>query len=817
MSLIAQNNEVFWQRQKMKSNQRISLKSASSSDIVYHNGYAKNENFSTLPFIYDVVDDVIYHYTDGKVIGYNTQTKTNVFESQTLNVFSHYSSWLEVDTQNNCIYYGFTIYGDTDDRIYKVDKTDGSWEHVATLACNFDAEVYKGTLYVSGLGYSNWNGQNDTNSIWKVDLTGNNNHKKLITIPGNSCGLAINSHGDIVCGSYDIPNGGYGVYYWAASMIDFAQKQNIILDTSTATTLAKLKSGIYDCEFDAGDNLYWNMNNFSTGSSLNKWNCQTGSGNNAITVFTQTAGGWLSMIKSSGNLSQGGKANLVYVAGTKEGLLSIYKNQSASKKLKSADGSVQNIAKVYDYTPAPGQFVNQEGFGTLKGAQGLCDGSNKLLTLGAWGGYVVVGFDQPIKNHPDNPYGVDFTIFGNAFLGSSEPGIVQVMKDVNGNGKPDDIWYELKGSSHYFQSTKYNYEVTYSNPNSLADVPYLTSDAKNGVVKYMSDYYKQQHYPLKENFPDIDQKSYSLQGSKLLSKTGQDNFVINYYMDFGYADNYSSVAGADPSKPDNPYTLDVQEGCKGDPFDIDWAIDSKGNHVNLDQIDFVRVYNGVLQHGGWLGEVSTEIKQISSVLPNASIKGVTDVIITSHPLVYGRFPVQKTFKWYKNETYQFESYLISRGRLNDNQNITWTSSAPEVASITSNGALTGHKTGTTTLTAVWAGNSKIKRTLKIEITADPMPVGTNKGANPKIPTAIEPLPSVQQQVYIHPAPVKDMAYISNVNNATIQIYNISGKLVQKLQNYRNGQKINLNNLTKGLYIVKILDEGKTSTLKFLKE
>lgn len=58
-------------------------------------------------------------------------------------------------------------------------------------------------------------------------------------------------------------------------------------------------------------------------------------------------------------------------------------------------------------------------------------------------GYIIVGFDHSIPNS-GNQY--DFCVQGNAFDGSSEPGIVWVMQDINGNGLPDDEWYELKGS-----------------------------------------------------------------------------------------------------------------------------------------------------------------------------------------------------------------------------------------------------------------------------------------------------------------------------------------------------------------------------------
>ena len=38
------------------------------------------------------------------------------------------------------------------------------------------------------------------------------------------------------------------------------------------------------------------------------------------------------------------------------------------------------------------------------------------------------------------------TITGNAFQGWNEPGIVWVQEDANGNGVPDEMWYEIRGS-----------------------------------------------------------------------------------------------------------------------------------------------------------------------------------------------------------------------------------------------------------------------------------------------------------------------------------------------------------------------------------
>ena len=123
------------------------------------------------------------------------------------------------------------------------------------------------------------------------------------------------------------------------------------------------------------------------------------------------------------------------------------------------------ITKVLEYLPAVGQFVNelpeyedgdtQEAM-NAKALEYLADNQRSLVTLGGWGGYIVVGFDHTILNVPGKR---DFRVLGNAFYanenkdpydgGSCEPGVIMVAYDANRNGKPDENeWYEIQGSAH---------------------------------------------------------------------------------------------------------------------------------------------------------------------------------------------------------------------------------------------------------------------------------------------------------------------------------------------------------------------------------
>ncbi|MDE6308927.1 MAG: hypothetical protein K2L81_01895, partial [Muribaculaceae bacterium] len=44
-------------------------------------------------------------------------------------------------------------------------------------------------------------------------------------------------------------------------------------------------------------------------------------------------------------------------------------------------------------------------------------------------------------------------------------------------------------------------------------------------------------------------------------------------------------------------------------FDIGWAVDAQGHPVDLPGVDFIRVYTGLNQYCGWLGETSTELSR----------------------------------------------------------------------------------------------------------------------------------------------------------------------------------------------------------------
>lgn len=259
---------------------------------------------------------------------------------------------------------------------------------------------------------------------------------------------------------------------------------------------------------------------------------------------------------------------------------------------------------VDEYVPAPGQFVNtmpkyEEGDDAAsmaaKCTQAIGGNRNGMISLGAYGGYVTFHFDHSVANVKGEK---DLYIKGNAFSssaypdkfgGSSEPGIVMVSQDVNGNGKPDDAWYELSGSADVDSVGKvvYGYEIAYTKA-AMQDVPWTDNRNKNGVVN-RNMFHAQEYFPLWLPSP------LKFQGT-LLPPNGENlgddanPYWFQYALRYGYVDNVGNG--------------DI-DACS---FDIGWAVEPVTRKpVYLDHIDFVRVYCAQNQVCSWLGETSTEV------------------------------------------------------------------------------------------------------------------------------------------------------------------------------------------------------------------
>ena len=265
------------------------------------------------------------------------------------------------------------------------------------------------------------------------------------------------------------------------------------------------------------------------------------------------------------------------------------------------------IARVYDYTPAPGQFINvlpmyEEGDTEAdmleKVSEQLVGRTDGLICLGAWGGYVTFGFDHPVVNVQGE---YDLLVYGNSIinqaeqpdgytLGSPEPGVVYVSCDENNDGIPNDTWYELAGSEA--AQANRDYEVTYKN-NGRAPIPWTDNEGNSGAIMLNQFHTQASYYPLWR-----DDKKYTLSGTRLPDNVYSDN--NNYMFDYGYVDNWPNT----------------DERAK---LNLDNAIDAEGKNVALKYVDFIRVQTGTMTAGSLTGEASTEVAGAEDLHPNAPL------------------------------------------------------------------------------------------------------------------------------------------------------------------------------------------------------
>ncbi|HUV09287.1 MAG TPA: hypothetical protein VMX75_16240 [Spirochaetia bacterium] len=267
-------------------------------------------------------------------------------------------------------------------------------------------------------------------------------------------------------------------------------------------------------------------------------------------------------------------------------------------------------------SPGAGQHTNDETYamtsanfqklyGPPDGRGSNAPNANSVVSLHGPGAYITVRFSPPIEDHPDNIKGYDFIVFGNGFWSGGdpashwqEPGTVEVMRDRNGNGIPDDgKWYLMPGSQFTALSTKTALESDRTDPS-----------------KYPINVGHSEWYPgpgLFPGFPDhIIHTFYKMEDSKV----GQTGESVWGYADVtpvlkpgdmsgadGLEDNSLQDPEDDPDMdpvffytvPDTHGDMMIDPGSGGgDAFDIAWAVDpDTWGPANLDAVDFIRITN----------------------------------------------------------------------------------------------------------------------------------------------------------------------------------------------------------------------------------
>lgn len=288
-------------------------------------------------------------------------------------------------------------------------------------------------------------------------------------------------------------------------------------------------------------------------------------------------------------------------------------------------------ARVIDYRPAPGQFVQDPAFNDPAAALGPPVGGGtgdadetKAVTLGGFGGYIVLAFDHTIADDPKHSLGLDCIVFGNAFWASGnanrrwgEPATVEISRDANANGLADDAWYLIPGSHLTNPAQHWQHQTWDDNPDDATYPPAYAWWVPFGEVGVWQTWGFRLPGEVFENALTLDNPnglSAEVEGiwgyadcspTLRLGDLDGDDLV----------DDPERLPEAFYTVPDDPFRVGVDPGSGGgDAFDIAWAIDPvTGLPAGLHGFDFLRITNATNVVLGPFGERSAEVCGVAEV------------------------------------------------------------------------------------------------------------------------------------------------------------------------------------------------------------
>jgi hypothetical protein len=188
-------------------------------------------------------------------------------------------------------------------------------------------------------------------------------------------------------------------------------------------------------------------------------------------------------------------------------------------------------------------------------------------------------------------HSTSYTVGGNGFGTWREPGVIWFQEDRNGNGLPDEIWYEVNAGRGPWITRRYSIKFFKSGDGTqineygqtIRDIYWVDAKGRTGQING--------GWPKDWGVSNED-GAWVIYTATLMGDKG----VIK-------SDSYNLTDFAGPG------------GTIGGPFadhvsstvSIDRAVDAAGNPVTLTNVRFVKVHTGLFQYGGIFGEVSAEI------------------------------------------------------------------------------------------------------------------------------------------------------------------------------------------------------------------
>lgn len=303
----------------------------------------------------------------------------------------------------------------------------------------------------------------------------------------------------------------------------------------------------------------------------------------------------------------------------------------------------QFATRVLDYSPAPGQFVQDPAFNNPSRALGppigggtLSPDLTKLVSLGGFGGSITLGFDHQILDDPRNPRGLDAIVFGNASFVNGHPNrrfaeaaTIEISLDANNNSLADDPWFIIRAP--HLPSVPQAALASATWDDNIPDPTFAPAEP-SWIPPGRSGQWQTAAYSLPATFiGPVVQNPLGLTATTE-AIWGLADHTPTLLLGDTNADNIIDDPAASPAwfytGPDDPFTVGITHGSGGgDAFDIKWAVNpSTGAPANLPAFDFIRITTAVNSIHATLGEISAEIGAVADVRPLGKRVTTTQIV-----------------------------------------------------------------------------------------------------------------------------------------------------------------------------------------------
>ncbi len=769
---------------------------------------------------FDVKGNYIYANDGDTIRLYNRETEEETAKFGKPESYPSYPSFVNVSPDGDHIWAGFTVSGNTDDRIYRINVTNGTWNLIGTLPGNFDMEFYNDSILVSALDESD---SQRPVSIYSLDTTGNNNHREIIELKGNLAGLAVDNEGNVFYGSTDST----AIFQWdSTSVAD-------VLDNSTAnpltiaeaTKLTDLPADPYDCEVDTEGHLLFNFNSYSSDKVMGLWDGNSGDGHNFDTLATTDGDyDWFTMVKSIGNIKNHKTGNGAFILCWGRPIAKVTRSHPpvVSKAIENIQGYINDDDVSVDMTenfndPDDENDFTYEIVLNSDSSVAIASISNQQLNIN----FVDAGQSNVIVQATNAGRSVQDTL------------VVGVYPKIEGNYhtanfednqlEPDSYWYGSDGSGGFNSSHAYfpnNYNADYDSFTGWA-YSNMANDTTSGFSNQYSAITAAGFDTLSSGGSNYG-LSYVSGASKVMFTDSSAHKVKGLYvtnstyaaLSMKYGDDYAKKFGGPDGTDPDWFKLSIwgyQDGAKTDTVEFylaDYRFEDNSKDYIVETWQWVDLSS--------LGEIDSlgfglSSSDVGDYGMNTPAYFCIDNLNIENKAPYVANPLSDiTIQEDATEKVVNISEVFTDP---DNQD----SKIQKTVKSNSNASIIEASISQDDMTLSPTGNSTGNAELIIQGESSGMTVTDTMTVTVTASTGITKINNFSVKVY--PNPTKGQISIQTDAKEKLQVvvYNVSGKVVHQQNNYTPEESIDISNYTDGIYIIKVQSGKEIVTQKILKQ